>query len=204
MEGANLLHTVFMTTVAVVVARVTIHITVGQHKIDGGVLPAKRRRPVGFGALKQQQAVTVSGWLQGDFSILHRRRLFTVVVAHDGAFREGTANVQRQRFTVPLRTLADDVCNRLFCGTLNRQQQSGRAGASINPHLVVTVAEKTPLRRRAVTGLERQHLIEFYRIRRLPARLVKTQRQRTRTLRKLCLAGEDTGAFGGKCVKPRR
>ena len=203
-ERTNLLHAVFVAAVTVVVARVTIHIAVSQYKIDGGVLPAKRRRLVGFGALKQQQAVTVGGWLQGDFSTLYGHRLFTVEIAHDGAFREGMADVQRQRLTVPLRTLADNVGHRLFCRALNRQQQGGRAGAGIDSHLVFTVAEKTPLRRCAVTGLERQHLIEFYRACGLPARLVKTERKRTRTLRKLCLAGENSGAFGAKCVKPRR
>ncbi len=203
-ERANLLHAVFMAAIAVVVARVAIHKAVGQYKIDSGVLPAKRCRLVGFGALKQQQAVTVGCWLQGDFPILYGCRLFTVVVAHDGAFREGMADVQRQRLTVPLRTLADNVGHRLICRALNRQQQGGRAGSGINPHLVLTVAEKAPLRRSAVTGLERQHLIEFYRACGLPARLVKTQRKRTRTLRKLCLAGENPGALGAKCAKPRR
>ena len=121
-ERANLLHAVFVAAIAVVVARVAIHIAVGQYKIDGGILPAKRCRLVGFGALKQQQAVTVGGWLQGDFPILYGRRLFTVVVAHDGAFREDMADVQRQRLTVPLRTLADNVGHRLFCRALNCQQ----------------------------------------------------------------------------------
>ena len=164
MEGANLLHAVFMAAIAVVVARVTVHIAVGQDKIDGGVLPAKRCGFIRFGALKQQQAITASGGLQGNVSVLYRRGLFAVEITHYCPFRESIANVQRQRFTIPLRTLADSGCHRLFCCTLNCQQQCGRAGASINPHLIFTVAEKAPLRRRAIAGFERQHLIEFYRL----------------------------------------
>ena len=53
-EGADFLHTVFVASIAVVVGRVTVDETVGQHEIDGGVMPVERRVGGGFRTFKQQ------------------------------------------------------------------------------------------------------------------------------------------------------
>ncbi len=44
MEGSDLLHAVFMATIAVVVGRVTVYEAIGQDEVDGGIVPVKRRR----------------------------------------------------------------------------------------------------------------------------------------------------------------
>lgn len=77
-ESTNLLHTVFMAAIAVVVGGVAIYEAIGQHEIDGGVLPAEWRGFVRLGALKQQQAIAVGGWLKNYFAVLNGRGLFAV------------------------------------------------------------------------------------------------------------------------------
>ena len=140
-ESTYLLHTIFMAAIAVVVGGVAIHEAIGQHEIDGGVLPAERRGFVRFGALKQQQAIAVGGWLKSHFAILNGRGLFAVKITHHRAFRERVNDVDRERFAVPLRALAGNVCDRLWRRTLYRQHQRRRSRARINTHLINAVTE---------------------------------------------------------------
>lgn len=107
MEGADLLHAVFMATIAVVVGRVTVYEAIGQDEVDGGIVPVKRRRGGRLGALKQQQAIAAEGGLQGDFAAADGRDIAAVEIADLAALGEGFADVDGQRFSVPLRTLAD-------------------------------------------------------------------------------------------------
>ncbi|MNN32083.1 hypothetical protein D3C81_1457950 [compost metagenome] len=203
-EGANFLHTVFVAAIAVVIRRIAIHEAVRQHKVDGGVLPAEWRGFIGFGPFKQEQTVAVRGGLQGDFPLLHGGRLLTVEIPYHGAFRESVFHLDGERFTVPFRALACDLCDGFLCGTLYRQHQRWRARARINAHLIIALAEQAPLRWRSLAGLKRHHLIEFNGICGLPARIVKIEGQRTSTLRELCMACEHPSAFGVKGRKAGR
>ncbi len=107
MEGSDLLHAVFMATIAVVVGRVTVYEAIGQDEVDGGIVPVKRRRGGRLGALKQQQTIAAEGGLQGDFAAADGRDIAAVEIADLAALGEGFADVDGQRFSVPLRTLAD-------------------------------------------------------------------------------------------------
>ncbi|MNS92008.1 hypothetical protein D3C72_1261230 [compost metagenome] len=126
-EGANFLHAIFVAAIAVVIRRIAIHEAVSQHKVDGGVLPAEWRGFVGFCPFKQEQTVTVRGGLQGDFPLLYGGRLLTVEIPYHGAFRESVFHLDGERFTVPFRALASDLCDGFICVTLHRQHQRWRA-----------------------------------------------------------------------------
>ncbi len=58
-------------------------------------------------------------------------------------------------------------------GVLDGNHQCWRTGAGVYLQRIFAVPEQSPLRRRVATRLQGKHLIEFYRIRRLPALLVK-------------------------------
>ena len=209
MEGAYLLHTVFMAPVAVVVGRIAVDEAIGQDKIDRGVVPVKRRAGGAIRLFKQQEPITTSGGPQRDFARFHRGDITAIKIADLASFSERLADVERQRFTIPFGALAQQ---RLRTGSVlfrQRQHQRWRTGAGIDFQRIAPVTEHAPLRRRIPAGFQRQHLIEFYRPRRLPALLVKTYPQRAGTLRHLilrretacilfCEGGEVSGCPGGK------
>ena len=108
-KGANLLHPVFVASVAVVIRRIAVDEAVSQHEIDRRVLPAKGGRGGGFSAFEQQQAAATVSRLQRYLSVLHHRCFLAVEIAHHAPFRECLADVQRQGFTVPGGALAHDI-----------------------------------------------------------------------------------------------
>ena len=173
MEGAYLLHAVFMSAIAIVVGRVTVHEAVGQDEVDGGVVPVERRRRGRLGALKQQQAIAAEGGLQSDFAAADGRDIAAVKIADLAALGEGFANVDGQRFSIPLRTLADLRRRGAGLFFLQRNHHRRRAGAGIHLQGIQTLAEDAPLRRRAATGFHGEHLVELNAAGRLPALLVK-------------------------------
>ena len=173
MEGADLLHAVFMSAIAVVVGRVAVYKAIGQDEVDGGIVPVKRRRGGRLGALKQQQAIAAEGGLQSDFAAADGRDIAAVKIANLTALGEGFANVDGQRFSIPLRTLADLRRRGAGLFFLQRNHHRRRAGAGIHLQGIQTLAEDAPLRRCAATGLHGQHLVELNAAGRLPALLVK-------------------------------
>ncbi len=62
-ESANFLHAVVATSVAVVVARISIHKAVRQDEIYRGVMPVESGGGIGFCPFQQQQSVTGCGGL---------------------------------------------------------------------------------------------------------------------------------------------
>lgn len=62
-ESANFLHAVVATSVAVVVARVTIYKAIRQNEIHRSVMPVESSRGIGFCPFQQQQPVTGCGRL---------------------------------------------------------------------------------------------------------------------------------------------
>ena len=173
MEGADLLHAVFMTAIAVVVGRVTVYEAIGQDEVDSGIVPVKRRRGGGLGALKQQQAIAAEGGLQGDFAAADGRDIAAVEIADLAALGEGFADVDGQRFSIPLRTLTDLRRRGAGLFFLQRNHHCRCAGAGIHLQGIQPLAEDTPLRRGATAGLHGQHLVELNAAGRLPALLVK-------------------------------
>ena len=87
--------------------------------------------------------------------------------------RDHAPRVDGQRFSVPLRTLADLRRRGAGLFFLQRNHHRWRAGTGIHLQGIQTLAEDAPLRRCAATGLHGQHLVELNAAGRLPALLVK-------------------------------
>ncbi|STR43144.1 Uncharacterised protein [Klebsiella michiganensis] len=86
MEGANFLHAVFVAAIAIVVGRVAVDKAIGQHEIDGGVMPVERRGGFRFRAFKQQQTIAVKRRLEGNFTAADGRDITAVEIANFTAF----------------------------------------------------------------------------------------------------------------------
>ena len=104
-EGANFLHAVFVAAIAIVVGRVAVDKAIGQHEIDGGVMPVERRGGFRFRAFKQQQTIAVKRRLEGNFTAADGRDITAIEIANFTAFGEGFADVNGKRLAIPFRTL---------------------------------------------------------------------------------------------------
>ena len=96
-----------MSAIAIVVGRVTVHEAVGQDEVDGGVVPVEL-----MPARPSRRAQAAAGHccrrrVAEDFAAADGRDIAAVKSVDLAALGEGFANVDGQRFSIPLRTLAD-------------------------------------------------------------------------------------------------
>ena len=132
-------------------------------------------------------------------NLLHHRRLSAVEIADGTTLRKCFGDIQRQRFSIPARALADvDLFDVALGGAFDRNRQRWCTGSGVHFQRIHAIAEQSPLGSIPPTGLQREHLIEPNSGSGLPALAVKIQSERASTLRECFLAAEFSRPVGGK------